>query len=260
VVTDGDADTGVRSVVRALDVLAQFDERHQRRTIRELTDGSGLAKTTVLRLVGTLERRGLLWTCPDGRIGVGPGLLRWAALARAAWEVPEAVRQVMRELVAETAETANLYVRTDASRVCVAQEEGPHALRHIITVGAELPLWAGAAARVLLVGADDALLRRVAAASPDGARRAEGLREAVARAARDGHAVSHGEREVGASGVAAPVLDPDGRVQAAIALGGPTARFTPEAVTEFTAAAVRAGRRITDIGLTPAFGPAGDPR
>ncbi|MFC3994878.1 IclR family transcriptional regulator [Nocardiopsis sediminis] len=247
--TESDADPGVRSVLRALDLLALFDEHNQRRTIRELTDASGLAKTTVLRLVGTLEHRGLLWTRPDGRIAVGPGLLRWAGLARTAWRVPEVVRQVMRELVAETAETAHLYVRSDAARVCVAQEEGPHALRHIVNVGDEFPLWAGAAAKVLLADGDDALFRRVAAASPHGARHAESLREQAGRARGDGHAVSHGERETGVSGVAAPVLDSAGRVQAAIALGGPTARFTPEAVTEFTAATVRAGRRISDIGL-----------
>ncbi|RCV52930.1 hypothetical protein DEF24_21260, partial [Marinitenerispora sediminis] len=170
VATDGENGAGVRSVLRALDLLALFDDRHQHRTIRELTEHSGLAKSTVLRLVGTLEQRGLLWSRPDGRIGVGPGLLRWAGLARTAWQVPDEVRQIMRELVAETAETANLYVRSDVARVCVAQEEGPQNLRHVLNVGDELPLWAGAAGRALLLGADDALLRRVAAASPQGAR------------------------------------------------------------------------------------------
>ncbi|GAB3213818.1 IclR family transcriptional regulator [Marinactinospora thermotolerans] len=249
---DDETDGGVRSVLRAVDLLALFDERHQSRSIRELTEGSGLAKTTVLRLVHTLELRGLLWSRPDGLIAAGPGLLRWAGLARAAWQVPEPVREVMRELVAETAETANLYVRGDATRVCVAQQEGPQNLRHVVAVGDELPLWAGAAARVLLIGCDDALLRRVAAASPFGARHAETLRIRIAAARADGHAVSHGEREVGASGVAAPVVDGAGRVVAAIALGGPTARFTSEAVAEFAGAVTRAAHRISEIGLYPA--------
>ncbi|GAA3743896.1 DNA-binding IclR family transcriptional regulator [Spinactinospora alkalitolerans] len=256
---DSETESGVRSVLRALDLLALFDERHQRRSIRELTDHSGLAKTTVLRLVATLEQRGLLWTRPDGRIAVGPGLLRWAGLARAAWQVPEAVRQVMRELVAETAETVNLYVRSDAARVCVAQQEGPRNLRHVVNVGDELPLWSGAAAKILLIGCDDALLRRVAAASPHGARHAEALRGQVALALRQGHAVSHGERETGASGVAAPVTDAEGRVQAALALGGPTARFTDAAVAEFATAVTRAARRVSDIGLDPAGAPDPDP-
>ncbi|GLU48495.1 IclR family transcriptional regulator [Nocardiopsis ansamitocini] len=252
---DTEPDGSVRSVLRALDLLALFDEEHQRRSIRELTTLSGLAKTTVLRLVGTLEQRGLLWARPDGQIGVGPGLLRWSRLAQAAWQLPEAVRTVMRGLVAETAETVNLYVRSDAVRLCVAQQDGPQKLRHVVNVGDEMVLWGGAASKVLLAQADDALLLRVAALSPHGPGHARTLRADVERAAREGHAVSHGERETGASGVAAPVLAPGGgSVVAALAVGGPTARFTPEAVQGFTTAVTRAAARISEIGLDPAGG------
>ncbi|WP_433701239.1 IclR family transcriptional regulator [Nocardiopsis sp. CA-288880] len=257
----GDADGSVRSVARALDLLDLFDETHQAHTVRELTERTGLAKTTVLRLVGTLEQRGLLWTRPDGRVGVGPGLLRWARLAHAVWRVPEAVRAVMRELVADTAETVNLYVRADAVRVCVAQEEGPQRLRHVVNTGDEMVLWGGSASKVLLIGAPESLLLRVSAASPHGPGHLNRLKEEVERAARLGYAVSHGERETGASGVAAPVYGPDGAVPvAALAVGGPTARFTDAAVESFTSAVVGAAGRITGIGLDPLGGPAGPGR
>ncbi|SHI55883.1 DNA-binding transcriptional regulator, IclR family [Nocardiopsis flavescens] len=251
----GDPDGGVRSVMRAIDMLDLFDERNLRYTTRELVERTGLAKTTVLRLVGTLEQRGLLWTGPDGRIAAGPGLLRWARLAHAVWQVPEAARAVMRELVADTAETVNLYVRADAVRVCVAQEEGPQRLRHVVNTGDEMVLWGGAASKVLLIGADDATLLRVAAASPYGPAHVDRLRAQVRDAGERGHAVSHGEREHGASGVAAPVFGRTGQTPvAALAVGGPTARFTDAAVRGFTGSVVRAARRISEIGLDPTGG------
>ena len=43
-----------------------------------------------------------------------------------------------------------------------------------------------------------------------------------------GFAVTHGERELGASGVSAPVRRSDGRVVAAVGVGGPTTRFNDE--------------------------------
>lgn len=58
----GEGGEGVRSVLRALDLLALFDESHRSRSVRELTDATGLAKSTVVRLVATLEQRGLLWS------------------------------------------------------------------------------------------------------------------------------------------------------------------------------------------------------
>lgn len=210
-------DGTVRSVLRAFDLLALFTEHRRTWAVKDLTTASGLAKTTVLRLVATCEQRGLLWTRPDGRITVGPGMLRWAQLADTAWQLPEPVRQVLRELARECRETVNLYVRSTSVLVCVAQQEGPLALRHVGRVGDELPLGSGAPGRVL-----------------DGAA---------------GAAVSHGEPETGASSVAAPVLDGDGRVLAALAVTGPSSRFGPGEAAAFTEAVTAAALRISQIGL-----------
>ncbi|ADJ48659.1 IclR family transcriptional regulator [Amycolatopsis mediterranei S699] len=212
-----DEDGSVRSVLRAFDLLALFTEHRRTWAVKDLTTASGLAKTTVLRLVATCEQRGLLWTRPDGRITVGPGMLRWAQLANTAWQLPEPVRQVLRELARECRETVNLYVRSTAVLVCVAQQEGPLAIRHVGRVGDELPLGFGAAGRVL-----------------DGA---------------EGAAVSHGEPEPGASSVAAPVHDGDGRLLAALAITGPSSRFGPGEVAAFTEALAAASVRISQIGL-----------
>ncbi|MDX3194806.1 IclR family transcriptional regulator [Streptomyces sp. MN03-5084-2B] len=215
-----DEDGSVRSVLRAFDLLALFTEHRRTWAVKDLTAASGLAKTTVLRLVATCEQRGLLWTRPDGRITVGPGMLRWAQLANTAWQLPEPVREVLRDLARECRETVNVYVRSTSVLVCVAQQEGPLALRHVGRVGDELPLGFGAAGRVL-----------------DGT---EGTESTT---------VSHGEPEAGASSVAAPVRDGDGRLLAALAITGPSSRFGPGEVAAFTEALVAASVRISQIGL-----------
>lgn len=248
-----DDESGVRSVLRAFDLLALFTERRRTWSVKDLTEASGLAKTTVLRLVATCEQRGLLWTGSDSRVTVGPGMLRWAQLANAAWQPSEPVRQVMRELAARCGETVNLYVRGTTTRVCVAQQESSRNLRHVVGVGDELPLWCGAASKVLLADAGDDVLRRVAASAPGTT--VETLKERASAALTTGFAVSHGEGELGASAVAAPVLDPGGAVLAALTLGGPTARFTPARVAEFVTAVTDAARRISRIGLNPAAAP-----
>lgn len=246
---DGPAEeAGVRSVLRALDLLALFTEGSSRWNVRELAEASGLAKTTTLRLVSTLERRGLLWAAGSGEYSAGPGLLRWSRLARSAWQLSEPARQIIRDLAQHCGETVNVYVRSDIHRVCVAQEEGPQALRHVVRVGDELPLWSGAAGKVLLADADDALLERISATAEVAV---ADLRAQVAHAAEHGYAVTHGERELGASGLSAPVLDSADRVVAALGLGGPTPRFTDEKVAEFASAVRRAADEVSRIGLVP---------
>jgi DNA-binding IclR family transcriptional regulator len=243
---------GIRSVTRALDLLACFDEGNPVWTVSDLARRTGLPKTTVVRLVATLETAGMLWIRPDARVAIGAGLLRWARLARSAWEPSAAVRAVMRELADECGETVNVYIRHGTARICVAQAEGPQMIRHVVRIGDELPLWAGAASKVLLGVANDAIVDAVAALAPGGSGSAPRLREQIELAREQGYAVTHGERENGASGLAAPVRDASGRVQAALGLGGPTSRFTPAAVTRFALAVVAAAERVSALGFGPA--------
>ena len=148
---------GVRSIRRALDILSLLTDDTPVISIRDIVEATGLPKTTVMRLVQTLEHSGLLWATPGGYMA-GPGLWRWAHLARRSWELPPETQAMMRDLAARQRETVNLYVLRDIYRVCVAQQESPQPLRHVVHIGDELPLWAGASSKVLLRDAPDRLL------------------------------------------------------------------------------------------------------
>ncbi len=239
---------GVRSVRRALDILSLLTEDRQSVSIREAVEATGLAKTTVIRLLQTLEQSGLLWATPNGFMA-GPGLWRWAHLARRSWELPPETQQMMRELAARQRETVNLYVLRDIYRVCVAQQESPQPLRHVVRIGDELPLWAGASSKILLRDAPDGLLIRIARGSPYGESHAEALRQWIGEAARDGYAVSHGEREDGLSAVAVPVTGRSGTVVAALSLSGPTHRFPAECVGQFAADLKEVAGRMAERGF-----------
>jgi DNA-binding IclR family transcriptional regulator len=246
---------GVRSIRRALDILSLLTDDTPSISVRDIVAATGLPKTTVLRLVQTLEHSGLLWATAGGYMA-GPGLWRWAYLARRSWQLPPETQAMMRDLGTRHAETVNLYVLRDISRVCVAQQESPRPLRHVVAVGDELPLWGGASAKVLLRDAPESLLTRIARWSPGGEGHLATLREWIAAARRDGYAVSHGEREEGLSAVAVPVIGRSGAVVAALALSGPTLRFTAERMTEFTADLLQAGARMSERGFDHPLGPA----
>lgn len=142
--------TGVRSVRRALDILGLLTEDQPTVTLREIVDATGLAKTTVVRMVQTLEQCGLLWDTPAGYTA-GPGLWRWAHLAQTSWELPRETRKLMRDLAEEQQETVNLFMLRGLSRVCVAQQESPQPLRHVVRVGDELPCGRGPRRRSFFV-------------------------------------------------------------------------------------------------------------
>jgi DNA-binding IclR family transcriptional regulator len=239
---------GVRSVQRALDILSLLTEDRPTVSIRDIVEATGLAKTTVIRLVSTLEQSGLVWATSSGYMA-GPGLWRWAHLARHSWELPPETSRMMRELAARQRETVNLYVTRDIYRVCIAQQESPQPLRHVVHVGDELPLYSGATAKVLLRDASPALLTRVARSSPYGEGHVRRLREWIDEAAVQGYAFSHGEREDGLSAVAVPIHGRSGSVVAALSLSGPTVRFPDARVAEFAADLKQIAQRLSERGF-----------
>lgn len=242
-------DQTVRSVTRALDIMALFtDGANQSRGIGEIVEETGLAKTTVIRLLSTLESYGLLAATARGYVP-GPGLWRWGFTIHQAWELPEAARGVMRELVEEHQETVNLYIRRGHMRICVAQEESPLPLRHVVRLGDQLPLSQGASSKALLSATDDGLIRELFVGEDvDDSAREEFIAE-VRRCAADGYAQSHGERETGLSAVAVPVAPTPGTVTAALSFSGPTARFPQERVAPLVTRLTEAATVFATLGF-----------
>lgn len=240
------AESPVRSVARTFDLLSLFDHRRPYLPLREIVERSALPKTTVVRLLTNLEARALVSVRADGTYTLGAGMLRWVRMSASLWEVNEQTREQMRRLVDELGETVNVYVRQDETRMSIAQEEGVHTVRNVIDVGSPMPLWAGATAKVLLTAAPSLI---------DGLPRlhpgldVERLRVEVDAVRDTGYAVSHGEREMGATAVSAPIVNAQGRLLAALTISGPTTRFDDERLTRVVRRVVETAREISQTGL-----------
>ncbi|MFF3573289.1 IclR family transcriptional regulator [Nocardia jiangxiensis] len=241
------ADGSVRSIARAVDVLELFEVEHPTRTLRELVALTDLPKTTVVRLLSTLESLGLIADRGESTYGLGAGFLRWVALSQRMWEIGDQARQVMSRLVDTCGETVNVYIRQDLNRVSIAQVEGTTTVRSVVQVGVPYELARGAAAKILLTGASDRVLRDLVDTRPD--LQPESLGREIAGIREAGYAVTHGERELGASAVAAPIVASGGRVIAALSASGPTSRFTADRVGRYVDAVTAAAAEISAVGL-----------
>lgn len=236
---------GVRSVGRAIELIALFDESHPFPTLADLVERSGLPKTTVVRLLGSLERDALIADRSDGRYTLAAGFLRWVRLADELWDVNRTTRRVMLTLVDEIGETVNIYIRQGVNRVSIAQEQGRHTVRNVVERGRPFPLSGGAAATVLIAGTP-AILQKVASS---GRVDAAVLKARVAEFESQGFVVSEGEREPGASAVSAAIRDSGGRIIAALSISGPSSRFDADLIRRSVAAVTAGAGEITRRGM-----------
>jgi DNA-binding IclR family transcriptional regulator len=206
------------------------------RALAELVEATALPRATAHRLAVALETHRLLARDAEGRFVLGPRVAELAAalpdpLVAAAGPVLAWVRD-------ECGESAQLYRRDGAERVCVAVAERTHGLRTTVPVGSRLPLTAGSGAQVLCAWSDPAAVAAVL-------RRAEFTERTLADVRRRGWAQSVGQREAGVASVSAPVLSADADLLAAISLSGPIERLGRSPGSRFGPVLVTAARRLT---------------
>lgn len=183
-------------------------------TLAALTECTGLSRATTHRLAVALETHRLLARDPDGRWRIGS---RAAELAGGVGDrLLEGAGPILARLREATGESAQLYRRQGARRLCVAAAERGSGLRDTVPVGSSLPLTAGSAGQVLLAWSpQDPLVARAAFSS-----------RTLAEVRRRGWAHSVAEREQGVASVSAPVRGDAGRVVAAVSVSGPLERLT----------------------------------
>jgi IclR family acetate operon transcriptional repressor len=123
---------------KALDLLAILRASPQPLTLNELTLRVGLVKSSVFRMLHTLEASGYLDRDADGRYLVSPGVRTWGR-DQLTVDLLTAANPPMRELSREFGETVSLAVRFDNRIEVAATIDSPQLIRMGNTVGRILP-------------------------------------------------------------------------------------------------------------------------
>ncbi len=203
----------VEAVERALSIIEAFSIERKELTLAEIAKETGLYKSTILRLCGSLERYGYIVRTHTGIYRIGPSLWRLGSLYSRNFELSEAIRPQLKDLVYQTRETASYYVRELNERICLYREVSKEPLRFHLDEGARLPMDRGAAAHIL----------RAFSEPFDGAE--QNIRTA-------GFAESNAERSPQVAAVAVPVFSPNGKLRGALCISGPSFRFDSKAREE----------------------------
>ncbi|WP_366922049.1 IclR family transcriptional regulator [Metallumcola ferriviriculae] len=229
----------INSVDRSIDVLFAFTAEKPELGISELSQKIGLNKSTVFRLLKTLEYRGMIMQNPDNqKYRLGLKLLDLGNMAISQIEIRDAALPFMRHLSEKTRETVTLNIVRNYSRVCIEKVESSEDIRNFVQIGLHNPLYTGASGKLLLAylpeKEKDQIINNVLKHN-----QADGqhinpsvLAEEIENIRRQGCACTTGERVLNSASISAPVRDYDGEVVAGISISGPSVRFTPERVTE----------------------------
>jgi IclR family acetate operon transcriptional repressor len=215
---------GTQTINRAAQLLTLVLESEHPRGLTELADDASLPKSTASRLLGALEREGLIQQRGRrGRFEPGPVLRRFVHRG----QLVELAQPRLEALSEASGETINLAVPGPLGVEHLAQVESRHFLGTGQWVGRRVPYHCTAVGKVLIAfgGAEPGPLDPLTPATiadPDR------LETEIARVRRSGYATAVDELETGLSSLAAPVVDG----MAALSISGPTLRLDAQRIAD----------------------------
>lgn len=224
-------EVGVTAVNRALSILEAFSPNKPVLSLAELAQYTGLYKSTILRLIGSLEAFAYLHKNVDGKYTLGVAPLGLSAIYQAHVQPSELILSALRELVEITTESASFYVTSNRQRLCAYRVNSVRSIRDHVQVGQLLPLDKGAAGVVLQAYAGR-----------------KGARFNAVR--KTGFAISMGERDAEVAAIAAPVfshgMQMNGfQLEGALCISGPVSRFTKDKVESVKKVLLQQAKELT---------------
>jgi DNA-binding IclR family transcriptional regulator len=222
---------GRAAVDKAVSVLKAFGkDAHLGIGVTELARRSGLSKSTTFRLLGMLERNGVVERAGSAyRLGRVIQELGAQSTSPGHEQIRDLVTPFLADLYEATHMTVQVAVLSGSNVVYLNKLEGHQRLRTPSKIGGRMPAYCTAVGKVLLAfdqdATEDALRSPRHAWTPTTVVAEDALRQELARVQRTGIAQDLGESLASLSCIAAPIMGRDGRPVAAMSISGDAATF-----------------------------------
>lgn len=241
----------IAAVKDACIVLDTFLHKEGPQTLTEIVAETSMSKNKVFRILSTLEEAKLVNRTPAGSYNLHVKFLEFGMQVTKQVDVVASSGWVLDWLAEQTGESVYLRIIEGTEAMCVAARESSQAIRLFARVGERVPVYTGATALVLLAYLPEderrSLLDQIELepCAPNTIADRSTLEKVLEEVQAHGYAITHEDLFAGASAIGAPVRNFQGRVVAAVAVGGLTSRFTGERVGPMIAAVVSAGEKIS---------------
>ena len=241
----------IHSVGKAMALLDLLLEQRRPMSLAELTERSGLPKSTVYTLLSRMRSSSYIEQKPDGKYFLGVRLYECGRAVSAQWDISGAARPYLERLTEMTGATAVITYLEDGHIINLEQFAGHAGVQVLSEVGTRLPLHATAQGKLYLAACTDAEVRSLLHAqgmppfTPHTLTTEEALIEHLALIRQNGYAIENGEYKIGLRAVSAPVYDRDGAQHYAVGVVGLFRRIDSREFEEAIACTADTARQIS---------------
>ena len=234
-----------QSVDRALVMLEELGEGERR--LGDLAQTLGTHKSTVLRILQTLDARGFVRRTDNGAYRLGVRVIELGADALAELDLRSAARAGLERIAAVAGETVHLAILDRGRVVYVDKVESVHPVRMYSRVGATAPVHCTGVGKVLLAFTPEDRWPELEfdRFTEHTILDMDSLRTAAERIRRRGWGVDEREHEDTIRCIAAPAFDVNGDAVAAISVSVPASRMSRKELDGYASELLEAAGMIT---------------
>jgi DNA-binding IclR family transcriptional regulator len=226
----------VKAIERIGDILLLLHNSEEKLGVSEIASHLDLNKSTVHRLLATLEMKGLVEKTDSDKYGIGLRIFAMGLKVSKEYSILEIIKPHARRLMEEVGEVINISILDDNLNgkyrtIMVAEEySSDSVLLANLHVGSFSDAHISAVGKCLLAFSkkidwtkvrEDALLKY----TENSIVSKKELLEEIDNVKRIGYSFDNEEREVGLFCVAVPIFDAKGDACAAVSISGPTVRM-----------------------------------
>jgi IclR family acetate operon transcriptional repressor len=252
----------IQSVDRAFDVLDILALKHGL-TLSEIASELNQSPATIYRALSTLQARKIVETDPATQVwNIGPAAFQIGNAFVRRNSVVERSRPIMRDLMAQTGETANLGIEKSDRVIFVSQVETHETIRAFFPPGTQSPMHASGIGKALLAHySDDRIMKLLKHSSLEQftdktITDPKELLQEIANIRSQGFAFDDEEKNLGMRCIASPILNYFGEAVAGISVSGPTHRMTLDRINNISAAVKDAANTLSQsLGLPSVSSP-----
>jgi IclR family pca regulon transcriptional regulator len=251
--TPAPGDSYVQSFARGLQVIRSFSANAPHQTLSEVAAGSGLTRAGARRILLTLQTLGYVVT--DGKLfTLTPRILDLGFAYLSSMPIWNRAEPVMEALVQQVQESCSAAVLDATDIVYVLRVPTQKIMRMSLGVGSRLPAYCTSLGRLLLADLEDEDVRaRLEASNIEAMTKhtvtdVDALMAKVAQARKQQWCLVNQELEEGLISVAAPIVNKQGRMVAALNISGQANRTSAKVMQEtMLPALVSAAQRVSQL-------------
>lgn len=246
----GSDSRGASVIQNTIAILRCFSPETPLLGVTEIAPKVGLHKSTVSRILASLDRENIVERDPTRRYRLGLGIIALAGPLLADMDVRRAAYPVLQELTEHSGETSALLVWNGSEAISVEQVPSRHEVKHTSNLGARYNTALSSSVQVFLAAdgqqqAKALLESGTLTGLPEGEEARSAYLARLQEVAERGYAVNYGETSPQEVGVAAPVYDHRGSTVAAVMTPAPKFRVSEDDLEEIGRSCIQAARQVT---------------